>query len=84
MPTGDSRKDFVLATASNFFGVANDDQALSSKDNSECINNFLDDGNTSVLAAKVHDETLIFSNKVSLNFQSFNRPISLNIMTIFF
>lgn len=48
--SGDSRKDFVLATISNFFGYAINDGAVSHIVDSKELNSFLDDGNCMVLA----------------------------------
>ena len=48
--SGDSRKDFILATISNFFGYAINDGAISHIVDSKELNNFLDDGNCMVLA----------------------------------
>ena len=48
--SGDSRKDFLLATVGNFFGYATSDGAISHIVDSRELNNFLDDGSCSVLA----------------------------------
>ena len=48
--SGDSRKDFVLATIGNFFGYSSSDGAVSHITDSKELNNFLDDGNCMVLA----------------------------------
>lgn len=48
--SGDSRKDFILATVSNFFGYATNDGAVSHIIDSKELNSFLDDGNCMVLA----------------------------------
>ena len=48
--SGDSRKDFLLATIGNFFGYSNSDGAVSHIADSRELNNFLDDGSCSVLA----------------------------------
>lgn len=50
MMSGDSRKDFILATVGNFFGYANSDGAISHILDSKELNRFLDDGNSMVLA----------------------------------
>ena len=48
--SGDSRKDFIIATISNFFGYASGDGAVSHIVDSKELNTFLDDGNSMVLA----------------------------------
>ena len=48
--SGDSRKDFILATIGNYFGYAVADGAISHILDSRELNNFLDDGNCSILA----------------------------------
>ncbi len=48
--SGDSRKDFILATISNFFGYAINDGAVSHIVDSNELNSFLDDGNCMMLA----------------------------------
>lgn len=48
--SGDSRKDFVLATIGNFFGYSSSDGAISHITDSKELNSFLDDGNCMVLA----------------------------------
>lgn len=50
--SGDSRKDFLLATIGNFFGYATTDGAVSHIIDSRELNNFLDDGSCSVLATR--------------------------------
>lgn len=52
MPSGDSRKDFIVQTTANYFGIASSDGALTKVFDSKELNTFLDDGNSSVLAAK--------------------------------
>ncbi len=61
--SGDSRKDFILATAGNYFGIsAKEYGALA--DNGT-LNSFLDDGNVSVLAAKLdNSKKIVLANKV--------------------
>ena len=49
--SGDSRKDFVLATIGNHFGFSVSDGAMSHISDSSELNRFLDDGGCSVLAA---------------------------------
>lgn len=64
---GDSRKAFILATTGNYFGLQTTDDALKKSDNSSALNNFLDDGNVSVLAGKHPDKRIVFENKVPKN-----------------
>lgn len=52
MPSGDSRKDFVVQTTANYFGIAGSEEALVKVFDSKELNAFLDDGNSPVLAAK--------------------------------
>ena len=47
--SADSRKDFILATVANYFGIQQNDSGVQSLRNSKEINNFLDDGNQVVL-----------------------------------
>ena len=50
MMSGDTRKDFILATIGNFFGYSSSDGAVSHISDSKELNSFLDDGNCMVLA----------------------------------
>lgn len=52
MPSGDTRKDFILATTGNYFGIPASDAALGQVQDSKELNAFLDDGNCSILAAR--------------------------------
>ena len=66
MPAGDSRKEFILATSGNFFGVAVTDGAISHAHDSKALNNFLDDGSVGLLSAHQEgDKKVTFSNSVS-------------------
>ena len=61
--SGDSRKEFILATTVNYFGIQNDGSLADNR----AINAFLDDGNVSVLAAKLdNSKKVILANKVIL------------------
>jgi dynein heavy chain 2 len=66
--SGDSRKDFVLATTANHFGVQVNDASLKNLPDSPALNSFLDDGNASVLSGRLDPKSriklLMFSNKV--------------------
>jgi hypothetical protein len=50
---GDVRKDYVLSTIANYFGVAPQSTAITGLVKSDKLNNFLDDGNAMLLAANV-------------------------------
>ena len=68
---GDSRKDFILVTVANYFGIPINDQAITNLFNAQPLNAFLDDGNISILAAKVEQKNakrIEFLNKVSTVF----------------
>lgn len=70
---GDSRKDYLLVTTANYFAVPVTDSSITQLFNSRPLNNFLDDGNTSVLAGRIdakNDRKIEFYNKVSLNVAS--------------
>ena len=66
---GDARKDFILATTGNYFAVDSNDGALKNLPDCQALNNFLDDGNASVLAGRLDPKSrvklVMFSNKVS-------------------
>jgi dynein heavy chain 2 len=66
MPSGDSRKEFILATTGNFFGLQVSDPALEKCAASNDLNCFLDDGGTSVLVGKLDGKKVIFSKQVQL------------------
>lgn len=48
---GDERKDFIVATLANYFGIQQNDVSLDNHRNSKELNNFLDDGNHHVLVS---------------------------------
>ena len=50
--SGDSRKDFILATIGNHFGYSISDGAIAHIHTSNEVNTFLDDGNSLILAAR--------------------------------
>lgn len=52
MPSEDVRKDFIVATTGNYFGIQSSDNVLAEVTASKELNVFLDDGNSPVLAAK--------------------------------
>lgn len=66
---GDSRKDFVLVTTANYFAIPITDNAITALFNALSLNNFLDDGNVSILAGKLdpkNDKKIEFQNRVSV------------------
>lgn len=69
MPTGDSRKDYILATTANYFGLGVTDAAITALQDSTPLNNFLDDGNIDLCAGRIETrgstKRLGFSNKVN-------------------
>lgn len=65
--SGDSRKEFILATAGNYFSLSAKDDNLAENADAPAVNSFLDDGSVSVLAAKMsNSKKVIFANKVGL------------------
>ena len=68
MPAGDSRKEFILATTGNFFGLSVSDGAISSNHDDPCLNNFLDDGNVPVLSAQMSNNKIQLTNRVCCHF----------------
>jgi len=63
----DSRKEYILTTAANFFGKAATDDSIASSATSSALNDFLDDGGTPVLAARMEGKAISFLNKVESN-----------------
>ena len=64
MPSGDSRKDFICSTAANYFGLRQNDDALADIGNEDPLNDFLDNGNSSVLFLQHGGKKIHASNKV--------------------
>lgn len=68
MPSGDTRKDFILTTTANYFVIPSSDAALEQVRESRELNTFLDDGNCPVLAARFDShqgrKTVKLSNQV--------------------
>ena len=50
---GDVRKDFLLATIANYFGIPLSHESVARLAESPQLNNFLDDGNSSLLSANL-------------------------------
>ena len=50
---GDVRKDFLLATIANYFGIQLRHESIARLAESPQLNNFLDDGNSSLLSANL-------------------------------
>ncbi|OWF37256.1 Cytoplasmic dynein 2 heavy chain 1 [Mizuhopecten yessoensis] len=73
MPGGDSRKEYLLATTANYFGVPPTDGIITTLGETPSMNSFLDDGNVSVLVARPDARTsgrrLLLSNKIEPNDQ---------------
>jgi len=65
MPSGDSRKEFICAIASQFFGLSPNDDVISSIYSVKELNNFLDDGGTGLLSVQCEGKKVHLSNKVS-------------------
>ena len=69
MATGDSRKDYLLATTANYFSLKVSDAAITALVDTVALNNFLDDGNANLLAGRVETRgnarRLGYSNKVN-------------------
>ena len=55
--TGDMRKQFLLQQVSAYFGLAITDPVVEGIADSEKVNNFLDDGNSLVLAANLESRS---------------------------
>lgn len=70
MPSGDARKDFIVATTGNYFGIQSSDSVLNEVYSSKELNIFLDDGNSPVLAAKYDAH----QGKKSINLSSHVEP----------
>jgi len=64
MPSGDSRKEFICAVASQFFGLSTTDEAIVSLHSVKDLNNFLDDGSAELLCAHYEGKKVSLSNKV--------------------
>ena len=66
--SGDSRKQFILATTGNYFAIPVTDAAFVKQAHSAALNSFLDDGNTNILAGRLdprsRTKNVIFSDKV--------------------
>jgi len=65
MPSGDSRKEFICAVTSQFFGLLANDDAITRLYSVKELNNFLDDGGSELLSVKQEGKTVHLSNKVS-------------------
>ncbi|XP_071951365.1 cytoplasmic dynein 2 heavy chain 1-like isoform X2 [Antedon mediterranea] len=68
MRSGDSRKDFILTTFGNYFSIDTSSPQITGLNGTSEINSFLDDGNVSLLAAKLkhrgNEKVIQLSNKV--------------------
>ena len=50
---GDVRKEFLLATIANYYSLPFKDEAIIELNENEKLNNFLDDGNSTLLSANI-------------------------------
>jgi hypothetical protein len=64
MPSGDSRKAFICNTAGYYFGLSPDDEAITGLSSVPALNNFLDDGASSLLSVVLDGKKVVLSNKV--------------------
>jgi len=64
MPSGDSRKEFICTIASQFFGLAANDDAITSLYGMKELNNFLDDGAAELLSVQHEGKKVRLSNSV--------------------
>ncbi len=53
MSDGDVRKEFLLNTVANYFGLSTSDRSVSELGAARELNNFLDDGNSTLLSANI-------------------------------
>lgn len=67
-PVEDLRKDFVLVTSGNYFGLSKNDKILSGADTAKPLNRFLDDSNVEVLSVLFDGGSIQFNNKVKSSF----------------
>ena len=66
--TADIRKDFILATVANYFGIPLSNSNLNDLQNRKEVNNFLDDGNRLILVNIYHDQKIEVYNELQLNY----------------
>ena len=50
---GDVRKEFLLTTIANYYSLPLGDEAITQLNENEKLNNFLDDGNSTLLSANI-------------------------------
>ena len=50
---GDVRKEFLLTTIANYYSLSLRDEAITQLNENEKLNNFLDDGNSTLLSANI-------------------------------
>lgn len=53
MAQSDERKDYLLSTIANYYRLSNDDPGITNLENSDKLNNFLDDGNSLILSGYI-------------------------------
>jgi len=68
MPSGDSRKEFICAIASQFFGLSANDDVITSLYSVKELNNFLDDGGAELLSVQHEGKKVHLSNAVRFLF----------------
>ncbi|XP_022235785.1 cytoplasmic dynein 2 heavy chain 1-like [Limulus polyphemus] len=68
MPSGDSRKDFILTSIGDFFSLSMDENTLNQLFNAKELNNFLDEQDCHILSTQVEgqkdEKEIYFMNKV--------------------
>ena len=79
--TGDTRKQFLLQQVSAYFGLAITDPVVEGIAESEKVNNFLDDGNSLVLAANLESRS---DGEVRIHLDNAPRPGQLEDKVLLF
>ncbi|XP_071483964.1 LOW QUALITY PROTEIN: cytoplasmic dynein 2 heavy chain 1-like [Diadema antillarum] len=71
MPTDDVRKEHVLSSCAALLGIPTGDDAVTSLHSTLELNNFLDDGNCTVLSAKLNssggNKNIFLANKITVS-----------------
>ncbi|XP_047126593.1 cytoplasmic dynein 2 heavy chain 1 isoform X1 [Hydra vulgaris] len=66
--TADIRKEFILATVANYFGIPISSSIVDDLQNKKEVNNFLDDGNKLILVNIHHEKNIEVYNELNLNY----------------
>ena len=74
--SGDSRKDFLLATTADFFGVSAEEPNMMILLTTNELNNFLDDGNCNVLVARFTQQLAVSSPRGESNVSEWTVKLS--------